>query len=395
MTSDNHPLSVDQKKKLRTVLKEEITIHPDAAFNLPSVRIQPVSLLLTLQRRLQEEGRVSVSSFRLNGSAAAYVIAGSTPDYNDLDLIVNVDLEGPDDLDYLREQLILSFASVAEERSQIKLERKTFVLARTYIRKMIKVNQGDGPEHDLWSMIALRNARGRNVEVKFVARLKRQFEFSVDSFQVLLNDFMAYCGQNEDAPLSECPEIYAQSVWGAFDEACAHYKAKLICTDNPEAIFGGGLLKYCRLRCFGYLPIGSHEETQQLERYMCCRFFIDVPRPCKVEDRIRSYLVTHFGEHPEQVHLFLQLLYDVVHRSSQCLMGKDRTQSLAVIAQLVTHCQLVSLPGRSRLVPVMCPIVTHIFPNRRSPRYRSPNYPYVSRVPKLHTLSPATVAPFA
>jgi len=35
-----------------------------------------------------------------------------------------------------------------------------------------------------WSLISLSNVRARNVELKFAARMRRQFEFSVDSFQV-------------------------------------------------------------------------------------------------------------------------------------------------------------------------------------------------------------------
>lgn len=413
MASRHHLLSVEEVCKLESVLTEQIDIHPDKGYSLPVVRIQPVALLLSLQKRLQDDGRISGLSFRLNGSAAAYVVAGTNPEYNDLDVIVNVDLRNAEqDLDYLREALMLSFAATAAENSEDDdsrdlLDRKPFVLAKTYIRKMIKVNQGDGPEKDLWSMIALRNARGRNVEVKFVARLKRQFEFSVDSFQVLLDDFMtsySECRERQEAFLSENTKVHAQSVWGDFDEACTHYKDKIICTDNPEAIFGGGLLKYCRLRCCGYLPIGSRCETQQLERYMCCRFFIDVPRAVKVEERIRVYTSTHFVDHPEQVQLFLQLLYDVVYRSSQCLMNKDRTEALSIIGRLLAQYQTTaSRQQHQQQQPqvIVYPVVTHFIPHpspRSQPRasIRPPQQPYMSRVARVPPSSPpSTVAPFA
>lgn len=42
-------------------------------------------------------------------------------------------------------------------------------------------------EHDRWSLISLSNNSGKNLELKFVSALRRQFEFSVDSFQIILD----------------------------------------------------------------------------------------------------------------------------------------------------------------------------------------------------------------
>ncbi|XP_065184646.1 terminal nucleotidyltransferase 5D-like [Sycon ciliatum] len=400
MTSTLQLLSAEQKIKLDAVLSDRIAIHPDKVYSYPLVHVKPVDLLLALQENLQQRAEtISVRDFRLNGSAAAYVVAGTNPDYNDIDMIVNVDLSSSDDLDYLRDALMLSFTTAAEKGGMINLEKKPFVLARTYIRKMIKVDQGG--VGDLWSMVALRNAGGCNIEVKFAARLKRQFEFSIDSFQVLLGDYMEFKAANDqDLLLEESPDMYALSVWGDFEEACAHYRDKIIMTDNPEAIFGGGLLKYCRLRCLGYLTAGNRTETQQLERYMCCRFFIDIPRSGRVVDRIRNYMDMHFLNHGEQVRPFLQLLYDTVYRSSQCLMSKDRSEALMAVASLLSQCHqplvIATAPHQSRVVPGFCPVITHYIqqPARRSSP-RLSNRPCMARVARIHTSSPATVAPFA
>ena len=50
------------------------------------------------------------------------------------------------------------------------------------MQKLVRVSNGS----DAWSLISLSNHCGKNVELKFVDRMRRQFEFSVDSFQVSL-----------------------------------------------------------------------------------------------------------------------------------------------------------------------------------------------------------------
>jgi len=54
----------------------------------------------------------------------------------------------------------------------------TCSLKEAYVGKMVKVNEAG----DRWSLISL--GHGSNVELKFVDSMRRQFEFSVDSFQV-------------------------------------------------------------------------------------------------------------------------------------------------------------------------------------------------------------------
>lgn len=51
------------------------------------------------------------------------------------------------------------------------------------MQKMVKVFN----EYDRWSLISLSNNSGKNLELKFVSVLRRQFEFSVDSFQIILD----------------------------------------------------------------------------------------------------------------------------------------------------------------------------------------------------------------
>ena len=71
-------------------------------------------------------------------------------------------------------------------------------LKEAYVSKMVKVCEGDR-----WSLIALGNgqptqgpngnkSRGCSVELKFVDNMRRQYEFSVDSFQIVLDSLMLF-----------------------------------------------------------------------------------------------------------------------------------------------------------------------------------------------------------
>lgn len=104
------------------------------------------------------------------------------------------------------------------------------------MQKMVKVCN----DSDRWSLISLSNNSGKNVELKFVDSLRRQFEFSVDSFQIKLDSLLLFyeCSEN---PMTETfhPTIIGESVYGDFHEAFDHLCNKIIATRNPEEIRGG------------------------------------------------------------------------------------------------------------------------------------------------------------
>lgn len=66
-------------------------------------------------------------------------------------------------------------------------------MKEAYVQKMVKVFN----EHDRWSLISLSNNSGKNLELKFVSALRRQFEFSVDSFQIILDRLLETYMQQE------------------------------------------------------------------------------------------------------------------------------------------------------------------------------------------------------
>jgi len=87
-------------------------------------------------------------------------------------------------------------------------------MKEAYVQKMVKVFN----DHDRWSLISLSNNSGKNLELKFVSVLRRQFEFSVDSFQIILDRLLESYLQLEtqqlqnslesrapDTPSKDCP----------------------------------------------------------------------------------------------------------------------------------------------------------------------------------------------
>lgn len=79
-----------------------------------------------------------------------------------------------------------------------------------YIRKMVKVT-----EDDRWSLFSLHNDFGRCIELKFVDRMRRQFEFSVDSFQITLDVLL-------DRPDHPKPIIAVESMFGDINKVWNH-----------------------------------------------------------------------------------------------------------------------------------------------------------------------------
>lgn len=76
------------------------------------------------------------------------------------------------------------------------------ILKDIYIRKMVKVS-----DDDRWSLFSLHNDYGRCIELKFVDKMRRQFEFSVDSFQITLDVML-------DSPEHPKPSVTVESMFG-------------------------------------------------------------------------------------------------------------------------------------------------------------------------------------
>ncbi|XP_072302533.1 uncharacterized protein [Eucyclogobius newberryi] len=66
-------------------------------------------------------------------------------------------------------------------------------MKEAYVQKMVKVFN----EHDRWSLISLSNNKAKTVGLRFVSSLRRHFEFSVDSFQIILDRMLESYWESE------------------------------------------------------------------------------------------------------------------------------------------------------------------------------------------------------
>lgn len=328
-------LSFEQVSKLNEVMNEHVSIHGRGNFPTLEVRLKDFVTLVRekLELDIQKGGAgMCVKDIRLNGGAASHVLAYEAQSYNDLDLIFAVEISSNRHFDRVKSAVLSTLSDLLPDGSM----RKRITpgsMREAYVGKMVKVNN-DG---DRWSLISLGNSPGhKNVELKFVDTMRRQFEFSVDSFQIVLDSLLLFYDCAE-LPISEnfYPTVVGESVYGDFHEALYHLQNKLISTRQPEEIRGGGLLKYCNLLVRNYIPVDP-KQIKKLERYMCSRFFIDFPDILQQRIKLEAYLRNHFWgieEEPLQYH-YLVHLHDVVENSTVCLMGHERRQTLNLIEHL-------------------------------------------------------------
>uniref|UniRef100_A0A6A7FWD3 polynucleotide adenylyltransferase n=2 Tax=Hirondellea gigas TaxID=1518452 RepID=A0A6A7FWD3_9CRUS len=325
-------LTYEQVNRLDNVLQEVLPIHGRG--NFPTIEVRLRDLVAVVRAKLTADS-VPVKDIRLNGGAASYILAtDSDQPYNDLDLIFAVELGSQRGYDRVKNAVLdslLEFMPAGVNKKRMS----SCSLKEGYVNKMVKVSN----ESDRWSLISLSNNGGRNIELKFVDTMKRQFEFSVDSFQIVLDSLLLFYDCAE-MPISEkfYPTVLGESVFGDFGEALYHLEKRMIATKQPEQIRGGGLLKYCNLLVKDYTPACS-QEIKTLERYMCSRFFIDFPDVAQQQNKLESYLLNHLVGADESLRYeYLRRLHKVVDESTVCLMGHERRQTLNLIDELA--CQV-------------------------------------------------------
>lgn len=326
-------LTFEEVQRLNNVLEDVVPIHGRG--NFPTLQIQLKELTNAVREKLKEDG-IHIRDIRLNGGAASYVVAAENHQtYTDLDLIFGVELSNAKDLEKIKAGVLDCLLQWLPDGVS-KDRMSSCMLKEAYVKKLVKVlpNSSSKDNGDMWSLISLNNNKGKNVELKFVNRMKRQFEFSVDSFQIVLDSLLVFYDFAE-VSMSEnfYPTVVAESIFGDYVQALYHLQCKLIATRNPEEIRGGGLLKYCTLLARGYAPSNA-EEMKSLERYMCSRFFIDFPDVGAQKQKLESYATTHFANDDQAQYPYYMILHRVVNSSTVCLMNHERRQILQLIEQL-------------------------------------------------------------
>ncbi|XP_076288837.1 terminal nucleotidyltransferase 5C isoform X1 [Lasioglossum baleicum] len=359
-------LSFEQVRRLNDVMNEVVCIHGRG--NFPTLEVRLRDLVTVVRSKLETDpsnggAGMRVRDIRLNGGAATHVLATESQPYNDLDLIFAVELSSGRNYDKVKTAVLGSLFDLLPEGVSRK-RITTCSLKEAYVSKMVKVNN-DG---DRWSLISLGNSRGhRNVELKFVDSMRRQFEFSVDSFQIVLDSLLLFY-ECSKLPIGEnfYPTVVGESVYGDFQEALYHLHKKLISTRHPEEIRGGGLLKYCNLLVKMYKPY-QPDYIKTLERYMCSRFFIDFPDISQQRAKLENYLWNHFVGPEEEAlkYQYLMLLYNVVEESTVCLMGHERRQTLSLIESLAYQvlCQEQQQRLTNHQQPPPGPQATYVYAN--------------------------------
>ncbi|XP_035287428.1 terminal nucleotidyltransferase 5A-like [Anguilla anguilla] len=320
-------LSWEQVRRLDAILGESVPIHGRG--NFPTLSVQPRQIVQVVRARLEERG-IAVRDVKLNGSAASHVLHQDTGlGYKDLDLIFGVTLTDDRAFRLVKDVVLdclLDFLPPGVSRERLS----PLTLKEAYVQKLVKVCN----DTDRWSLISLSNNTGKNVELKFVDSLRRQFEFSVDSFQIGLDSLLLF-DRCSETPMSESfhPTVLGESVYGDFQEALDHLRQRTIATRSPEEIRGGGLLKYCHLLVRGFRA-ASESEMKSLQRYMCSRFFIDFPDIGEQQRKLEAYLQNHFSGMEHKRYECLATLHRVVNESTVCLMGHERRQTLGLISAL-------------------------------------------------------------
>ncbi|KAF7636209.1 hypothetical protein Mgra_00004468 [Meloidogyne graminicola] len=310
-------LNPRQVDRLRSVLDQVVEIH--GRENFPTLEIPLHSLIGIISKKLRDSG-LPLLHVKLNGGAASFVFANSDSfPYSDIDLIFPIALERDQDFERVREAVFDALLQMMPSSTTNKSVITSETLRDVYIRKMVKVT-----DNDRWSLFSLHNDYGRCIELKFVERMRRAFEFSVDSFQITLDPLIE--NPNEDKPV-----IRAESMYGDFMQALFHLNKRLIDTRNPEEIRGGGLLKYCHLLTRGFTATAN---CRDMEKYMCSRFFIDFPDINVQELKLLNYLQNHFGNEDDLKLDYLHKLFCVIRDSTVCLMQHERRQTLSMVDRL-------------------------------------------------------------
>ncbi|KAK6473628.1 terminal nucleotidyltransferase 5D-like, partial [Huso huso] len=335
-----HNLTIEQVHTLDQVLTEVIPIHGRG--NFPTLEVKPKDIIHVVKERLVEK-EITVRDIRLNGSTASHVLVKENgTSYKDLDIIFGVELPKQEDFQIVKEVVLdclLDFLPKCVNKDKIT----ALTMKDAYVQKMVKVST----EHDRWSLISLSNNSGKNVELKFVNSMRRQFEFSVDSFQIILDHILESYQDSEREMNKELLSltVVAESMYGDFEQAMDHLRYRLIATRKPEEIRGGGLLKYSNLLVREFKP-ACETEIKTLERYMCSRFFIDFPDVNEQQRKIESYLRNHFIGEEKSKYDYLMTLRRVINESTVCLMGHERRQTLNMITILA-----LKVLGEQNIIP--------------------------------------------
>lgn len=327
-------LNHNQAKALRDVLHQTYTIHPQRTWQhyppYPSLKVHPNELVDQAMSHLIASG-IAITSVRLNGGAASHILSASKisdRSFNDLDVVFTLATEKKlSEYCRLWEKIRETLMSLIREYVMSALNQATPAARRhiaecplhhlehIYVQKLVMVpnprQQSELAQNDdCWSLMCFRNDEGRNVEFKFVNRLKRCYEFPTDSFQIILNEAVlgardtpgemeADGEQGEDEAAEEEGTVAVTQYLSChhdLDEALKDLRDKRVAVYEPEKIRGGGFLRYIHLCLKGYtLPNpDDQEQIEKNQRLMLTRFIVDFGEPMAMARALDNYMRCHY-----------------------------------------------------------------------------------------------------
>jgi hypothetical protein len=128
--------------------------------------------------------------------AASYVLTNDKSfSYSDIDFIFRCDLSSESTWTQIKTTVCECLArqiSISGS-SSTQLSFSPIIIQAAYVEKVVRVINPSN--NDSWALMSLCNVNGQNIELKFVDRMKRQFQFSVDSFQILLDPLLDHYEQ--------------------------------------------------------------------------------------------------------------------------------------------------------------------------------------------------------
>ena len=127
--------------------------------------------------------------------AASYVLTHDKAfSYSDIDFIFRCDLSSESTWTQIKTTVCECLARhISSTNSSTQLSFSPIIIQAAYVEKVVRVSNPS--TNDSWALMSLCNVNGQNIELKFVDRLKRQFQFSVDSFQILLDPLLDHYEQ--------------------------------------------------------------------------------------------------------------------------------------------------------------------------------------------------------
>jgi len=346
---DERPLLYSQAEKVTAIMSTVVEIQPRA--NFPSLRVTPARLLTDVKKRLLKK-EIKVKSIHMAGSAASYCICKDSSVYpqicyNDLDVVIGVQVTDDSDFHVIKQAVMETLMGFLPQTTRYVTQQ---LMEKVYIGKMVLVSN----QENRWSLISLGNSKSSSrpattIDLKFEDKIKRKYEFSVDSFQILLDSCL---DDAEKSPSSKTAGFFtAVSAYGSYDKAWHHLNHRLIQTRAPEEIRGGGLLKYCSLLVRGFRP-AYPRAIYRLQPYMCSRFFIDFPTEKDQYTKINSYVNARFIEQQGcdgqlRAVEFLDNLKYIIKYRAKCLMKRDKRSTIRVISSI-----------QSQVFPAISPLVS-------------------------------------